>query len=157
MNIKTRLRSRPRAPAQGGFMLLEVLVAILIFVIGVVGLLGLQAASIQQAAAAEYRATAQYAANDLISRMWITDRTFATLSANFVSATTPPAAYATWWAAWQSRLPGTSVTTLAPQVTITPVAGGGATPVPSSLVSINMQWMASDAVPHSFKVEAEIK
>ncbi len=138
-------------------MLLEVLVAILIFAVGVVGLLGLQTASIRQAAAAEYRSTAQLAANDLISRMWITDRTYATLSTSFAGGATPGAGYAAWWAAWSKFLPGTSSTVLTPTVTVTSVPGGGATSTPSSLVAITIQWKASDATTHNYNVEAALK
>lgn len=136
-------------------MLLEVLCAILIFAVGVLALVGLQSASIQQAAAAEYRSTAQLAANDLVSRMWMTDRTFATLSTNYATGATT--GYAAWWTAWQPQLPGTSATVLAPKVTVTSVPGGGSAPVPSSLVTITMQWKAPNSAQHEYTLEAELK
>jgi type IV pilus assembly protein PilV len=148
-------RTRKRL-AQGGFMLLEVLCALLIFAIGVVALIGLQYASIQQSSAAEYRSTAQLAANDLVSRMWITDRTYATLNTTFATGATT--GYTSWWDAWQPLLPGTSATQLTPTVTVTSVAGGGTTPVPSSLVTITMFWQApTDSSQHQYTLEAEIK
>ena len=136
-------------------MLLEVLCALLIFAVGVLALVGLQTASIQQAAAAEYRSTAQLAANDLVSRMWISDRTAATLQTNFATGATT--GYAAWWRTWQPFLPGTSATVLAPQISFTTVAGGGSSPVSSSIVTIVMQWKTPSDVAHKYTLTAELK
>ena len=86
-------------------MLLEVLVAILIFAIGVLSLVGLQVASIKESGKAKYRTDATLLANELIGRMWVTDRSFANLSAQFESAG-PGAAYTAWLPAVQAALPG---------------------------------------------------
>jgi type IV pilus assembly protein PilV len=146
-----------RASPQAGFMLLEVLVALVIFAFGVMALIGLQTRSIRQAAAAEYRSTAEFAANDLVSRMWMTDRSYATLSSNF--ETGAATGYAAWWSAWQPLLPGTSAKTLAPTVTITSQDGGGTAPVPGSLVTIAIQWKApaDGDTAHRYALEAQIK
>jgi len=141
-------------------MLLEVLVAILIFAIGVLSLVGLQAASIKQSSAAKYRADATMLADDLIGRMWVSDRTAATLAANF--ATAGPS-YNLWLPSVQSTLPGAAANP--PTVTITPVAGGAVAGGPpatsSSLVTITLQWKAPNeptADPaHSLTVVARIK
>lgn len=55
---------------QCGMMLLEALVGLLIFSIGILGLVGLQATSIQNSAAATYRTEASYLANQMIGTMW---------------------------------------------------------------------------------------
>ena len=52
-------------------MLLEALVGLLIFTIGVLGLLGLQASMVQAQASANYRAEAAQLATDLTARMWV--------------------------------------------------------------------------------------
>jgi type IV pilus assembly protein PilV len=57
-------------PAAGGFMLLEVLVAILIFSIGVLSLIGLQAKMTHAQTASKMRADAAYLATELIGVMW---------------------------------------------------------------------------------------
>lgn len=59
------------ASAQGGVMLLEAMVAILIFTLGIVALMGLQAASIQQVSQNKYRTDASYLANQIIGKMWV--------------------------------------------------------------------------------------
>lgn len=66
-----RAPSRATARSQGGVMLLEALVAILIFSLGIIALLGLQANSIIQVSQAKYRTDASYLANQIIARMWV--------------------------------------------------------------------------------------
>lgn len=70
---------------QEGVMLLEALVAILIFSIGIIALMGMQAASIAQVSQAKYRTDASYLANQIIGRMWVDQPNLATY-ANFGSA-----------------------------------------------------------------------
>ena len=61
-----------RAPSQrqrGGF-LLEALVGILIFTLGVLGLVALQGRAIAYTSDAQYRGEAAYLANSYVSKMW---------------------------------------------------------------------------------------
>ncbi len=58
---------------QQGVSLLEALISILIFAIGILAIVALQAASIRTSSDAKYRADASYLANQLVGRMW-TDR-----------------------------------------------------------------------------------
>ena len=51
-------------------MLLEAFIAILLFSGGILGLMGLQAVSLKNAADAKYRAEAAYLANQIIGQMW---------------------------------------------------------------------------------------
>jgi type IV pilus assembly protein PilV len=50
--------------------LLEVMIAILIFSFGILGLMGLQAASISNSSASRYRTEASFLANQLIGELW---------------------------------------------------------------------------------------
>jgi len=59
---------------QHGVALLEALIGILIFSIGILALMGLQAQSIRNTVEARYRNEAAYLANQLIGQMWV-DRT----------------------------------------------------------------------------------
>lgn len=59
-----------RRYSQSGAMLLEALIAILIFSLGILAVIGLQAQSIRNSAEAKYRSDASYLANQLIGRMW---------------------------------------------------------------------------------------
>lgn len=74
--IANRLRScrrqarAMRASAQAGFALIEVMVSVLLFVIGVLGLVGLQATMTQAQSASKMRTDAAYLASELLGRMW---------------------------------------------------------------------------------------
>ena len=51
-------------------MLLEGLIAILIFSVGILAIVGMQAAAIKNSADAKYRSDASYLANQIIGEMW---------------------------------------------------------------------------------------
>lgn len=131
-------RPRPRPRLQAGFMLIEVLISVLVFSLGVLTIVGLQAASVQQSTKAKYRADATLLANDLVGRMWVTDRKFETLSETFATGGT---GYEEWLPSVAAALPG--VADNPPEVSIESVDGGGNPPSdPSSLVTITMRWKA---------------
>lgn len=56
--------------AQDGFLLLEVLLAIVIFSIGILGVLGLQAVMAKNSTEANFRSIASLVAEERISEMW---------------------------------------------------------------------------------------
>ena len=58
---------------QRGAYLLEALIGILIFALGVLGIVGLQAASLHTTADTQLRAEAVFAANQLLGQMWTDD------------------------------------------------------------------------------------
>ena len=60
----------PVAASQSGVMLLEALIAILIFSLGILSLVALQAAAVQLTSDAKYRTDATLLANRLIGQMW---------------------------------------------------------------------------------------
>lgn len=139
-------------------MLLEALVAILIFSLGVLSVIQLQAVSIKQASGAEHRSLAALLANDLISRMWASDKTAATLQANFASAT-GGAGYNQWLnTVRNSGLPNVSsaMSTL-PTVTF-PTVPGSAGGTPSSQATVTVFWRApGDNTTHNYQVVAQLK
>ncbi|MFG6465402.1 type IV pilus modification protein PilV [Roseateles sp. BYS87W] len=153
---------------QSGVMLLEVLISLLIFALGVLGLVGLQANAVKQSGQSKYRTDATMLANELIGQMWMSNRTFATLSANFASANNG-APFTNWRAKVQTNLPG--ATTYPPTVVVTQIqpldaiiGAASAVPVgltPSSRVTITVRWKAPGepaADPaHSFVLINEIK
>ncbi|PFH10030.1 type IV pilus assembly protein PilV [Collimonas sp. PA-H2] len=55
---------------QGGFTLIEVLIAILIFSFGILGLVGLQAATINNSISAEDRSQAALLTDNLVAMLW---------------------------------------------------------------------------------------
>lgn len=60
---------------QAGMMLIEVLIAILLFSIGILGLVALQAVSTQNSVNAGERSIAANLANDMISNIWLRNST----------------------------------------------------------------------------------
>jgi type IV pilus assembly protein PilV len=70
---------------QAGVMLLEALIAVLIFSLGILSLVALQATSIQLASDAKYRVDASLLADKLIGQMWASGGTAENLEASFAS------------------------------------------------------------------------
>jgi type IV pilus assembly protein PilV len=125
-----------------GVMLLEALIGILIFSIGILGLVGLLSASIRNTTEARYRGEAAYLANQIIGRMW-TDR--ANLAAYALTSGTTcnsssTAALQIWLCQVEAGLPG--ITAAANRPTIT---------VATDTVTVTLRWQlpASDARQYS--------
>jgi type IV pilus assembly protein PilV len=60
---------------QRGNFLLEAMIGVLIVAFGILGLIGLQARTIQNVTDVQFRSEAVFLANSLIGQMWITDNT----------------------------------------------------------------------------------
>lgn len=112
-----------RRAKQCGMTLLEVLISLLIFSLGMLGFVGLQARATQLSVDSEDRTRAALMANEIVSAMW-TQRT-----------TALPAATTT---AWQTRLQDPTVAGL-PNATGTIADVGG-------VVTITVSWK-SPALP----------
>ena len=83
-------RSRsPKIRSDGGYVLLEVLISILLFSLGVLGLITIQANAVQAAGEANMRAEAVFAANEITGRMWV-DRSNLASSAGATSVAALP-------------------------------------------------------------------
>ncbi len=90
---------------QQGSAILEALIAILIFSIGILAIIGLQAASVSNTAAAKYRTDASLLANQVIGQMWVSDN--ANLAADFAgSQGSGGAKYLAWVGSVEATLPG---------------------------------------------------
>jgi type IV pilus assembly protein PilV len=138
---------------QRGVMLIEALIAILIFTIGILGVIGLQAAAVQQSTDAKNRAEAAYLADQLMGRMWSDNRTVANLQANYDMNTcgTTCAGMTSWFTTLQSTLPGVVATgDTNPQVQVDA----------SGVVTIQIYWRAPNepptSPPHHFDIQAQI-
>lgn len=69
-----RMKSSPRPNSQRGVSLLEVLVAIVIVSVGVLGLVGLQARATQLSVGAEDRNRAAMLVDEVAAQMWLLNR-----------------------------------------------------------------------------------
>lgn len=140
---------------QAGSMLLEAFIAILIFSMGVLAIVGMQASAVKTSADAKYRSEASLLANELIGQMWVSDRTTATLQANFQSGGGTPNAYTAWYAGFNDANPGPSI-----------LPGSSANPPtvtiqPTGVVTVQVFWLApnepASATAHSYTVVAQIQ
>ncbi len=133
---------------QRGSMLLEAVFGIVIFSLGILALVGLQAASSKQAIASKYRTDAALLANDLVGQMWIDNRAASSLQTNYNSAT-GGAAYSAWAARVAQTLPGASGSSV-PQVTVDN----------QGIVVVRIFWRAPGEAPstpiHQYMITTQI-
>jgi len=136
---------------QGGVMLLEALIAILIFSIGILAVVGMQATTIRNVTDSKHRTEAAFLANKLLSQMWTDAGNIATYA--YPGSGAVPTRLTGWVGQVNTRLPAAE--TVPPIVTIT---GAGAT---GALVTIQVRWQlpeeASKGVPpHNYTVVASV-
>jgi type IV pilus assembly protein PilV len=151
-DMKAQL-SQPKK--QTGSMLLEGLISILLFSIGILAIVGLQAASIKMVGDAKYRSDASLLANQLIGQMWASDRTPGTLQTNF-SSSPAGSLYTNWVNSVNAALPGVSgVVGNQPVVTVVPSTQ---TAAPSSIVTVTIYWNSPNepVQAHQYIVVSEI-
>jgi len=133
------MRAGTRFPAPGnerGVMLIEALVAILIFSIGILAVVGMQAVAIKDVTSAKYRSEAAFLAQELLAQMWTDNGNISTYA--FPGAGAPPAKIQAWVNKVQTRLPDGAnqlpIVTLTNPVPAAPAAPTGAT------VQITVKW-----------------
>src|SRR5579859_4533799 len=125
---------RVGAPAVGGAVLLDGLIAVLLFSIGILGMVGLQALSVKYAGDAKYRTDAALHADRLIAQMWGGAKR-AGFAGDFSAG---GAAFAAWESEVVASLPGADAN---PPT----VAFNG------SQVTIVLHWISpGDKAPHDY-------
>lgn len=140
---------------QTGSMLLEALIALLIFSLGILAVTGLQAASIKNAGDAKYRSDASLLANQLVGQMLASNRTsLATLQASFQSPN--GTAYIPWSSSVLATLPGAPAT---PPTVVIAQTASTSTGTPSNQATITISWNAPNeaAGAHSYITVAQIR
>ena len=133
------MRAQP-TPQSGSFML-ESLVALLIIALGLLGIVGLSARSVQIVDASNHQGEAALLAYSLVGQMWVSSHSLPTLQANFDSVTPGNGAgYVEFKSRVLQRLPNS----LAPDVLVT--AGPTAN---SSDVHITIKWTSPGDTSHA--------
>lgn len=128
---------------QRGIVILEGLIAILIFSLGILGIVGLLAASIRNNASAKYRTDASMLANQVVGQMWVANKVNTSLKTNFESPN--GAGYAAWKTDVANVLPGAEAN--APTIEIDA----------DNVATINIRWQApGEAAAHSYVLVARI-
>jgi type IV pilus assembly protein PilV len=162
-------RSSEGLSGQAGSMLLESFIAILIFSMGILAIVGMQASAVKSSADAKYRSEASLLVNDLLGQMWASDRTAMDPlnAANLVLQTqfqggqgTNGPGYTAWYASFTDATPGPNSLpgSSAFPPTVTVVSKPGTT---QGLVTVTVFWKAPNepatAAAHSYSVIAQIK
>jgi type IV pilus assembly protein PilV len=133
------MRAGTRFPAQRserGVMLIEALVAILIFSIGILAVVGMQAVAIKDVASAKYRSEAAFLAQELLAQMWTDNGNIATYA--YTGAGGPPDKIKVWVNKVQLLLPDAA--NQLPIVTLTnPLPPAPAVPT-GATVQITVRW-----------------
>jgi type IV pilus assembly protein PilV len=128
-------------------MLIEALVAILLFTLGIVAVMGLQANSIAQVSQTKYRIDASYLANQIIGKMWVDQAVPADLAA-YATAGSPGRA------AWDNVVANTLPSGAA---TITVVGPVGSPGLGGNTVTVTITWkQPEDIVTRRYVAVANI-
>lgn len=137
--MKKRRPSPVSARLQRGIALIEVLVSILIFMFGVLGLVGMQSAMSRAQTEAKFRADAANLANEGIARMW-SDLT------NLASYNGGSCASIARCKEWQDKVQGAL-----PQ-------GSGAVTLDASTgdATVTVSWTAGGGEPHHYTIATTV-
>ncbi|HET7764638.1 MAG TPA: type IV pilus modification protein PilV [Burkholderiales bacterium] len=147
---------------QTGVMLIEALIAILIFSIGILAVVGMQGTAIKNVTQSKSRSDAAMLANQLIAQMWADKGNIAQY--NYPGSGTIPAKLGTLsptptgWIGQVSKLPG--ATTALPVITV-PAPGAPAATASGATVQIQIFWQMPEEVslglpPHDYTVIVSI-
>ncbi|MGH6645830.1 type IV pilus modification PilV family protein [Aquabacterium sp.] len=128
---------RPPVRSAKGFMLIEVLVSVLLFSVGVLALVGLQANMTKAQSSAKARTDAAYLARELVGTMW-SDH-IDNLSFYQTTACASYARCSAWQAKVAQELPSANVTIN--------VATGAAN---FGDVTIRIEWTEADGATHNY-------
>ena len=130
---------------QRGSSLLEGLLAIILFSMGLLSLLMLLSATLIESSNARYRIEASLLISDLVSHMWIGDHSLNGLKTRFADTTSKD--YQSWFTSVSNRLPGVSAKSNAPQITIDDARN----------VTVNIRWQVpGDSTSHQMIVQTMI-
>lgn len=157
--MKRTAEQRSYRMTQGGSVLLEALISILIFSFGVLGLVGVQAAMISGASEAKYRNEAGFHANRLLGEMAVADR-----SGSMSDFATGGSRYSAWYNAVKNAsvssgllgLPGADIAANAPTVQVTTVSNGIYGQATYHNVTVTVFWQSPGQPRHQHVTTASI-
>jgi type IV pilus assembly protein PilV len=144
------MRKELQSPArERGVMLIEALIAILVFSIGILAVVGMQSIAIKNVTESKHRSEAAFLTEELLAQMWIDNGNIALYA--YPGTGTVPARLTGWAARVNSKLPGA----VQPKVTITGATAQGAT------VQIEVFWRLPEETtlglpPHNHTVMATV-
>jgi type IV pilus assembly protein PilV len=123
---------------QAGVMLIEALIGILIFSIGILALLGMQGTAVKNTTDAKYRSEAAFLATQIAGQMWVDDKDPVKLARYNTADPTPYAPRDAWVNNVAALLPGVATGDApAPKIQVGPDAVAG---LASGEVRVQVQW-----------------
>jgi type IV pilus assembly protein PilV len=138
----TRLHRRSSRRSVRGAALIESLVGILLFCVGILGLVGLQASMTRAQTVAKVRADAAYLSSEIVGAMWVDRANFANYASTPGTACTAPTC-AAWVTKVQGALPDGQAT-----ISVTPGTGD---------VAITLTWAPPDEGTRSYVLSTAIR
>ena len=134
---------------QSGVMLLEALIGILIFSLGILAMVGLQALAVRLSTDARDRAEASNLASQIIGEMWLNRANLGTYA---YAGGTVPAPLASWMTKVQAQLP--DATANPPTITM---AASTLDPAAGTVTTVTLNWRnPTDTTVHQFVMAAYI-
>ena len=147
----TTMQTLKNPTKQSGVMLIEALVGMLIFLIGILALMGMQAAAISNTTQAKYRSDAALFAGQIVSQMWSDPNNIASYAYTSGGSSTNANVNA-WVSRISNTLPGTSASTNPPSIAIAASNGGFD-------ITVTVRWQAPNetaATAHNFASTSRI-
>lgn len=137
---RRKLMASELPPGSQGFVLLDALIAIVIFSIGILGMVSLQSNAISLSTDAQYRTEAAMLADKIIGEMWSADQT--AMATDFAGNAGSGGAIYTSWNTLVEKLPN----------------GQGKIDVsPAGTVTVTVDWQQpSDPVAHTYTTVTQI-
>jgi type IV pilus assembly protein PilV len=136
--------------AQSGVMLLEALIGILIFSLGILAMVGLQSMSIRLATDSRDRAEASNLAGQLVGQMWLNRAALATYQ--YSGSGTAPSTLTNWISQVNASLPNAAANP--------PIVTVGASPLSASAgtqTTVTLRWNSpTDSTVHQYVMTAYI-
>ena len=156
-----------------GVMLIEALIAILIFSIGILAVVGMQSVAIKNVTESKHRSEAAFLAQELMAQMWIDQNinlatkintsNVTVANYNYAGAGAVPPRLTNWVGRVNAKLAGSTQPGVMPKVTITNPTTWGTPPTPSgATVKIEVFWQLPEEAslglpPHNHTVIASIQ
>lgn len=136
-----RIRLRKSGFRQRGMLLIEVMIAVFLFSIGVLALVGLQASMTRNVTEAKLRGEASFLASELIGQMWLDQANLAKYAISGEGCVDTGYAACTSW--------HDKVSQILPQ-------GDASVTVDGPRVSIALSWQMAGEMPARFEIDANV-
>jgi type IV pilus assembly protein PilV len=134
------MKTIPSMKSQKGVLLLEAMIAILLFSVGVLAVVGLQANAIKNVAQSKYRSDASNMADQILGQMWANRNNIATYA--YAGSGSVPNPISAWVTQVQGALP--NATAYPPTIAITTTNFVGPPSYAAHQITVTVRWQTAD-------------